>query len=182
MKFVIFYSWQSDLPNNTNWTFIELALKAAAKVLRSDPEIEDEIIIDRDTAGTPGSPHIVETILAKISAADVFVADVSIVAKTSNNKGVPNPSVMLELGYAYKALGEDRVITIINKAFGGIEYLPFDIKHRRVMPYNSPEDASDRAIERKRLTGKIERALRTILDTLPREAPGAVVEPEQLSG
>ena len=55
----IFYSWQSDLPNNTNRGFILQALENAAKHIRSDESIDVEPVVDRDTLDVPGSPNIV---------------------------------------------------------------------------------------------------------------------------
>lgn len=66
MSSIIFYSWQSDLPNSTNRGFIQRALEQAAKDIRGDDSIAVEPVIDRDTAGIPGSPDIAATILEKI--------------------------------------------------------------------------------------------------------------------
>jgi len=62
----VFYSWQSDLPGGTNRNFIETALRAAADALRADTSIDVEPVVDRDTAGVPGSPDISSTIFGKI--------------------------------------------------------------------------------------------------------------------
>src|SRR6266446_2290788 len=59
----VFYSWQSDLPNATNRGFIEKALEEAAKSIRAEGSISVDPVIDRDTAGVPGSPDIASTIL-----------------------------------------------------------------------------------------------------------------------
>ena len=67
----IFYSWQSDLPNRTNRTFVLDALERVADEIRSDDALAVEPVVDRDTAGVPGSPTISDTILQKISRADV---------------------------------------------------------------------------------------------------------------
>ena len=49
MKAVVFYSWQSDLPNKTNRGLIEEALEAAVEGLKQDDEVLVEAAIDRDT-------------------------------------------------------------------------------------------------------------------------------------
>lgn len=55
----IFYSWQSDLPNRCNRSFIEEALELALKGLRQDPRIvfasRDALWVDKDTKGVAGS-------------------------------------------------------------------------------------------------------------------------------
>src|SRR5947207_791969 len=83
MKATIFYCWQSDLPNATNYSFIEKALENAAKSLRNDNTISVEPDIDRDTKGVPGAPDIATTIFAKIDRSDVFVCDISIINNRS---------------------------------------------------------------------------------------------------
>ena len=165
MKRVVFYSWQSDLPNATSRGFIQAALEAAAEKISTDKSVEIEPVIDRDTQGVSGSPDISATIFAKIATADVFVADVSIIAKRRKGRPTPNPNVMIELGYALRAHGTDKVLMVFNEAYGNIADLPFDLKMRRIIPYNEPEVNTDRATGRKALTGKLEAALRAALAT-----------------
>jgi hypothetical protein len=93
----IFYSWQSDLPNRTNRGFIQDALERVADDLRADDRLAIEPVVDRDTAGVPGSPAISDTILRKIAHADVFVPDVSIVMSGGPNRWGPNPNVVLRV-------------------------------------------------------------------------------------
>lgn len=164
MDFVVFYSWQSDLPNATNRSFIEKALEDAVKAIRSDDSVKVEPVIDRDTSGVPGSPDISTTIFAKIDQCQVFVCDVSIINPGATSRLTPNPNVLLELGYALKTLGSRRIIMVMNTAFGTPELLPFDLRMRRVIPYNSPEIATERAAERKELARKIESQIRPIID------------------
>jgi hypothetical protein len=58
----IFYSWQSDIPNKINRTFIENALKDAIKIVGREGEVQAALRMDRDTQDVPGMPAIVETI------------------------------------------------------------------------------------------------------------------------
>ena len=144
MKFTIFYSWQSDLPNNTNRGFLESAIKKAIKNLGRDGNFEIEPSLDRDTKGEPGSPNISHTILEKIKTCDVFVADISIVTgdKEKNQRLSPNPNVLIELGYAVSILGWEKIILICNEIYGKDEDLPFDIRqHRRISYCLEPEDS-----------------------------------------
>jgi hypothetical protein len=158
----VFYSWESDLPNATNRSFIEHALQEAAKRIRQDETIEVEPVIDRDTAGVSGSPDISATIFKKIDESDVFVADISIIGM-AGDRPTPNPNVLFELGYAKKALGSERLIMVLNTAFGSPEQLPFDLRPRRVVTYRMIESNSDRATERKQLQARLEAELRTVL-------------------
>src|SRR5687768_5550906 len=96
----VFYSWQSDLPNATNRGFILTALEAACAEVAKDVAVEERPEVDRDTQGVPGAPDIAATIFAKIDSADVFLADISIVAQADGERPCPNPNVLIELGYA----------------------------------------------------------------------------------
>src|SRR5262245_10268053 len=100
MSFTIFYAWQSDNDQTTNRYFIRDALKEAITALSRDDTIEDAPSLDHDTKGEPGMPDVFQTILRKIEQAGIFVADMTIVGLTPAGKHLPNPNVMLELGYA----------------------------------------------------------------------------------
>lgn len=91
--------------------------------------------IDRDTQGLAGAPDIGDSIYDKIDSADIFIADVTIINHDYAGRKTPNPNVLIELGYAIKALGWDRIILLYNKDFGEIEELPFDINHRRITSF-----------------------------------------------
>lgn len=182
MDEMIFYSWQSDLPNATNRGFIQKALENAAKAISKDGSIHVEPVVDRDTLGIPGAPDIVSMILAKIDQSEVFVCDVSIISQDAKSRLTPNPNVLIELGYAMKALGSERIIMVMNLAFGKLELLPFDLRMRRVITYEMPEKSEDRATQRKKLEKEIELGLRTIFTGLNRKPldNGLVRLPEPL--
>lgn len=67
-----FYSWQSDLPNKDNRSFIENCIKKAIKKLKVGFEPTLALTIDRDTQETIGTPDIAGTIFDKIAKADIF--------------------------------------------------------------------------------------------------------------
>jgi hypothetical protein len=168
MPFTVFYAWQSDRPNNINRGFIENALKQAIDNLHAEATIEDpvrdeRIALDKDTQGVPGSPAIADSILQKIDACGVFVADVTPVASTEGGKLVPNPNVMLELGYAVRSKSWERIIMVMNTAFGSPVDLPFDLRHRRwPFTYNLPPAATDKATERAALAARLKEAISII--------------------
>ena len=164
MNTTIFYSWQSDLHNSTNRGFIEQALEQAAKTIRNDESIKIEPVIDRDTKGIPGSPDIASTIFKKIEQAQIFVCDISLINKGSDKRPTPNPNVLIELGYAIKALGSSRIIMVFNTEYGKIEDLPFDLRLKRVVSYKMTEQTKERAPERKMLQKRLERELTTIFE------------------
>lgn len=137
-KFKVFYSWQSDTDKKLNNFYIRDCIKKSIKSIKK--EIEFDIILDRDTKNESGSPHIVDTIFRKISTSDIFVCDLTIinsnwVGKLLKHKKTPNPNVLIELGYAVKVLGWERIICVVNTSFCKVEDLPFDIKQNRVSTY-----------------------------------------------
>jgi hypothetical protein len=161
---VVFYSWQSDLPAKTNRTLIEDALEGAAKELKATESLTIQPVIDRDTQGVPGSPDIGQAIFGKIAAAAVFVCDVSFVNRPEQGeRPTPNPNVLIELGYALRALGWERVVMVFNLATGRIEDLPFDLRQKRTLKYLSAESDLERAQARGELRKQLVRALEEIL-------------------
>lgn len=156
----VFYSWQSDLPGNTNRNFIEDAIKKALRDLAKDEDVyQPPREVDRDTRGVAGSPNIAETIFAKIDAASACVFDVSIVLR-GDKRASPNPNVLVELGYALKAHRDARVIMVLSVQTGEPEELPFDLRFRRVLPYNPVEVGGDRSKAKQELVGDLVAALK----------------------
>jgi hypothetical protein len=180
MNCKIFYSWQSDLPNATNRGFIQKALENAAKSIRNDDSIKVEPVIDRDTKDVPGAPDIAHTIFDKIEQAQVFVCDVSIINQNAPSRPTPNPNALIELGYAIKALGWQKIILVMNTAFGKPEELPFDLRMRRAIGYHTPKETEERATERKKLEAVLTEALRSILEGLDVPTPGEVIQPQPI--
>jgi len=154
MNRTVFFSWQSDLPNNTNRTYIERCLKQAVKNLKKDVEYNLELNVDRATQKEIGTTDIAESIFNKINRACFFIADISIInGKSRKYKKTPNPNVLIELGYAAKTMGWDKIICIFNNKYGTINDLPFDIRNRKILIYNDRDDA-------KILTSKISEILK----------------------
>lgn len=128
------FSWQSDIKPNR--TFIETSLSQAIEELRGE-DIHLEVALDRDTMGSIGTVEIANTIFEKIDISAIFVADVSIIGKTENDRKVSNPNVLTELGYAANVLGWNNIVTVFNSNYGNVEELPFDIRHRRHIVFNA---------------------------------------------
>ncbi|MDO8177834.1 MAG: nucleotide-binding protein [Undibacterium sp.] len=179
MKRTVFYSWQSDLPNSTNRGFIQTALERALKNIHKDKTESIEPVLDRDTEGQAGSPQISDSIFAKITLADIFVCDVSIINAESGGRPTPNPNVLIELGYAIAQLGWNRVLLIQNTVHGGPEVLPFDLRGRRIISYEQEIENSDKATARGILTAKLEAGLKEALvssvDTLCHAGPSVPI-------
>lgn len=151
----IFYSWQSDLEKKYNTNFIEEIIKKLSKQFNLE--------YDESTRYAPGSPDIRKTILDKIREADIFICDITTIA-TKNNKEIPNPNVLFELGYAMSCLGESNIIMIFNENYGDINNLPFDIKGQRITKYKFNEDLKNKKIEiKKDLESKLKHNIEIII-------------------
>lgn len=116
----IFYSWQSDIKVSRNLIFdcFDKFRKKIKVIILCD--------IDRDTQGLTGTSDIGDLIYQKIDSADIFITDVIIINGDYAGCKTPNPNVMIELGYAIKSLGWDRIILLYDKDFGEIEEIPFE--------------------------------------------------------
>jgi len=136
MENTIFYSWQSDLPNNSNRGFLESCLKNVPKEVDNIGPFSIELTIDRDTKNETGTPDITETIFKKIDKSKIFIADISIINSDSKGRKTPNPNVLIELGYAAKSIGWNKVICIYNLDYGSLNDLPFDLRQRRPITYS----------------------------------------------
>src|SRR6266550_5322699 len=117
-KISAFYAWQSDTPSKINREFISVALNEAAQRITNDSLFDVELSVDSDTQGVPGTPPITDTILKKIETSEIFIPDVTFVARTGDGKHIPNPNVMAEFGYALRAKTHSAIIAVMNTAFG----------------------------------------------------------------
>lgn len=178
MQNKIFYSWQVDTPAKVNRNLIERALQLALNRIGRNTALESatrDLAIDRDTKGIPGSPPIVETIFRKIDAAAVFLPDLTFVGSRADGRPTPNPNVLIEYGWALKALSYRRLIPVMNTAFGEPtpENMPFDMRHlRNPIRFNCAADADDskRREVQNALSKEIENAILHILkDSAERE-------------
>ena len=92
--------------------------------------------------------EITKTILDKVARSAVFVADLTPIGKTDDGKALPNPNVLIELGWALNELGHKPIIAVMNTSAGWTpDDLPFDIRHRRAMTYDLPETADTPTIK-----------------------------------
>lgn len=160
-NFKIFYSWQSDLENTTNRSFIQAALEKSISSIKKDTIFPLEL--DKDTIDRAGSPDIANTILRKIDDCFIFVADVSLtLIDNKSGKKSPNSNVLFELGYAQGILSEENIIMVYNTAYGNIEDLPFDLRGRRIMQYYCSKDSGqeEKKIIKDNLLNQLQSAIR----------------------
>ena len=168
----IFYSWQSDRPNNTNRGFIEDALTKAIRNLgRADNELyapPRDLELDQDTKGMPGSPPVADTIFRKIEECAVFVPDLTFCGLTDRKRPIPNANVLIEYGWALAKLGHERIVAVMNDAYGEPTEttLPFHLRHTR-WPHrftlSQNADTAERNRVKQSLIRHFEDAIRTAL-------------------
>lgn len=138
MKYFIFFSWQSDTESKYNRSYIKGLLNDLAA---SIPDCSIEI---KESVGdSAGSPNIVDKVISEIDNCNIFVCDVTPIT-TYNNKKLPNPNVLFELGYAVCHLGWERIICIANESYGAISDMPFDIRQNRISKYKYNEEGRNK--------------------------------------
>ncbi len=185
MASTIFFSWQIDTPTATGRNFLRGTLEDACRALGGDSEIEEplrELAVDSDTLDVAGHPPIVDTIFKKIDAASVFVADLTFIAERRDGGRSPNPNVLIEYGWALKALTHERTVLVMNTAYGDPsgEALPFDLRVSRwPFKYHLPDDATAeaKAEVKKLLTKHLIGAIRACLKTISPAATRSIRVP-----
>lgn len=162
----IFYSWQSDLPKETNLNAIRQCLRSAANEIELVYE-ETRIDLDEATRNTAGSPNISMTIFNKIDACDIFVCDVTTINKYCVTiKKMPNPNVLIEPGYAIATLGWGRIVMLFNTNYGNFpQDLPFDVDRHRATVF-SIKDKNDK-VGKSQLSVVIKTAIEAIFKATP---------------
>lgn len=174
-NFVVFYSWQSDLPETKK--FIDKALKAAVKSVMMDLQ-DVTITIDQATRGLTGSPNIPIAIMTKIKAADMVVSDVTPINADSSSKKTPNPNVLFELGFAVAALGWERVALVFDTGVGSFpDDTPFDFDKHRAIPF--PNSEANAAKDIKELASTLKIAIKSTIEADP-DRPTATLTPEEV--
>ena len=143
-KYTVFYAWQSDTEQNYNRHLIRKALDMAAEAISADPSVAAQVIIDSDTQGVAGEPHVTQELLRKISEAEFFAPDLTFVGRTDRGKLLPNPNVLIEYGYAMRVKPTTARMSIMNTEYGPPEELPFDRGFLRFpITYKLPPTAPD---------------------------------------
>ncbi len=151
----IFYSWQSDRPNETNKDFIKIALDEAKNKINQDLQLlgdsERSVFIDHDSLNVPGMPALTETIKAKIRDSAAVVLDLTFIGRVTDategqnvaklGRHVSNPNVLLEYSYAEAHLTDSALVSVLNTSFGEPKNnMPFDMAHKRwPILYDAPD-------------------------------------------
>jgi hypothetical protein len=180
----VFWSWQSDTPGKTGRHFVREALEEAIVDLKVPPEVEEpteqarreDLHLNHDRKGVPGSPDLARLIFNKIESATVFIADVTPVGQTFDGGKKPiNSNVAIEYGHAHTAVGDTAILMVQNQHYGVRDDLPFDLKHKAgPIQYTLAPDASkaEIAAEKAKIRGLFVTALRPDLASAAAGLPG----------
>ena len=162
--FTVFYCWQSDSNQNHTRHLIREALDLAADRITEDKAVPYRVAVHADTENEPGLCNIPETILRRLREADAVVSDLTFVAVTNcARKHCSNPNVLFELGYAFHAIGPQRIICVLNERYGESAKQIFDLAHhRRPITFTSPCEGKTRSQTVEALASQLEAALRDV--------------------
>lgn len=164
MKITIFYSWQTSTDTKYNKYFIFSCLEKAIKNLKREPDFQGvDFILLEGLRGESGSPGVASTITDKrIPDSDIFLADLTVgnqisrfskfVMKYFDKKKfrpAQNNNVINEHGFASITLGKDKIIGVLNSAYGSPnenpENITFDLRHLRFpIEYNYSKKTKDK--------------------------------------
>jgi hypothetical protein len=171
LGFSIFYSWQSDAPADCNRALIRQALNDAVAAMACATN-EDSPRVESGMEGIAGTPEVATVMFTRIKRSAVFLGDMTLVGSIKKSgsdelKLVPNPNVLLEMGYAAGTIGWGRVICVMNEHFGKRSDLPFDVRNRRYpIDYSvAPGDAAQAEKAKKDLCRWIKFAIETVIKT-----------------
>lgn len=149
-SFTVFFSWQSDVPENSD--ILRSFIKDSIKNLETTQNVN--VLYDEASRSVVGSQKVEEVILEKISACDVFIADITPITRIETEEGekkrtklLPNPNVAFELGYAMHCLPLEQVLIVLPT---GIPHgkLPFDFNHNRLIEFDEQTNPLDEEIEK----------------------------------
>ncbi|GAB3753087.1 hypothetical protein [Spirosoma pomorum] len=178
MVYKIFFSWQLDTDPTYNKYLISQAVKDAIKTIKSkyQTDVSIDLALDRaDDSNQPGSPNVVGLIEQKIRECHIFLADVTFVNRyrtyitdriKARRKGGINNNVVIELGQAKALIGDERIIKVMNVAYGKIGTklpFPFDIEQDRYPITYEAESDIDLKQTTKQLASVLESAILVII-------------------
>lgn len=139
-KYTIFYSWQSDTPQSDS------IIRSSFRQLIDNYELREGIHFDvvYSTHGVSTDNTIDNRLFEQIESCDLFLADLTPSAnyrKQETNgqtvlKEVPNPNILIELGYAFAAMGPGYVSMVAMQGTWTMANMPFDINHRDIYQFS----------------------------------------------
>lgn len=169
-EFKIFFSFQTDSHEKTNFHFIRDVLKDACKAIK---QYKVKLLIGFNESS--GTRELTNHMLSQSNKADIFIGDVTYTSEFNDKiqkkylkalgynlkltatkgriKKYPNGNVLLETGYSWAKKNYDRTLLVMNTAYGNPSdtSLPADMMHLEYpVPYHlSEEQLKDEAYVKK---------------------------------
>jgi hypothetical protein len=145
-EFNVFFSFQTDSPESTNFHFLRDLIKDVCKSIK-----HYKVDFDYGFYNSSGNRPLAEHMLSQSEKADVFIGDITYTSEYNSHKFVspwwskeykkieekgrvkkyPNANVMLETGYSWALKKYQRTILLFNTAYGNMDedLLPADMLH-----------------------------------------------------
>lgn len=180
----VFFSWQTDTPARVGRNFLRDALKEAITQLKvaaglAEADRSSAAPTEPDEERTVGSPGQLREMMRQIDAASTLVADVTPIgqsmksigtADASHGKKFVDSNVAFESGYGVHALGERKLVLVMNAHYGWHDDLPPDLRNLGgALTFTLVPNASRPEIEaeRKKLVSKLVTTLSQSLNAPP---------------
>lgn len=124
----VFFCWQSDIPRNRR--ILAGCINEAIDRVNKELRPEDRFVFDEAARDVDGSPDLDEVIAKKIARSEIVIGDVTPIGDLHGKK-IPNPNVLLEVGYSGASIGWSRTVLLWDKTVASDSgLLPFDIRNR----------------------------------------------------
>lgn len=137
MKLTIFFSWQSEKPDVSD--FIRDTLTRACGELSHEHGLDMQVV-DAST-NQRGSYNINNAVIKEISNADIVVADLTATSIGADGKrGIPNANALFEYAYGCGVRGFENVLAAVDVEDMPIGQMPFDWNHNSVVAFKGKGD------------------------------------------
>ncbi len=151
MEYTIFYSWQSEKSDVTD--FIREHLIDCCKQLSEEYRVA--INVKDADSDNRGSYNINTAVIKGIDNADIVVADLTPTSHGLDGRANPNSNSLYEYAYACSKKGFENVIAVADVSKDSTKDMPFDWNHNALVTLKSTGDNSFR--------GSLMNAVRKIL-------------------
>lgn len=136
MEFTIFYSWQSERADASE--FIRRQLEDCCRNLSE--RLHVGITVKDADADNRGSYNINTAVIAGIRDADIVVADLTPTSHGDDGRANPNANSLYEYAYACAWKGFEDVIAVTDVSRDSTRNMPFDWNHNSLVTFNGVGD------------------------------------------
>lgn len=173
-KISIFYSWQSERPDSSE--YIRATLDDCVKELAGRLTIN--IIVKDADADNRGSYDINNAVINAISDCDITVADLTPTSHGSDGRANPNSNALFEYASARSIKEHEKVLAVADISSDNINNFPFDFNHNALVTFKGSQDNSFR----QSLYDSLEKIIRALLYPVLYEATTVFVSQRMAEG